>query len=119
MPRGPQLVTIYWRDIPTQVNGANRREKHQQLLHPRFMKAVDRAAMRAGITTHTEYIGQWRRESEPAEAETLADLTSARAAQIEQDFPLSELDRYVATGGYDPQTHDAIAAPDSPGDQRD
>ncbi len=119
MPRGPQLVTIYWRDIPTQVNGAHRREKHQVLLHPRFMKAVDRAAMTAGITTHTEYIGQWRRASEPVEADELAELTAARATQIEEDFPLSELDRYVATGGFDPETHDAISASTSSGDSRD
>ncbi len=109
MARGPQLVVIYWRDIPTQVNGAHRREKHQIQLHPRFMKAVDRAAMAAGITTHTEYIEQWRRSSTPADVETLAEETRQLAEELETKFPLSELDRFVATGGYDPATHEPLS----------
>lgn len=114
MPRGPQLVVIYWRDIPTQVNGMHRREKHQIQLHPRFMKAVDRAAMAAGITTHTAYIEQWRRDARSADIATLAEETRSLADEIEATHPLDELNRYVATGGWSPTTHSPIDAGSEP-----
>lgn len=121
MARGPQLVVIYWRDIPTQVNGMHRREKHQIQLHPRFMKAVDRAAMAADITTHSDYIEQWRRDSRPADVTTLAAQTRALADGIEATHPLDELNRYVATGGWSPSTHspidpDGTSSSNHPGD---
>ena len=108
MARGPQLVIIYWRDIPTQVNGMYRREKHQIQLAPRFMKAVDRAAMAAGITSNSAYIEEWRRETRPADVDALATETRAMAEELEAAFPLTELDRYVVTGGWSPATHDPL-----------
>lgn len=102
MPRGPQLVVIYWRDIPTQVNGMHRREKHQIQLHPRFMRTVDRAAMAAGITTNSDYIAEWRRESRPVDPGELAEATRALADELEAAFPLEVLHRYVATEGWSP-----------------
>ena len=112
MARGPQLVVIYWRDIPTQVNGMHRREKHQIQLHPRFMKSVDRAAMVAGITTNSDYIEQWRRDSVVVDPEGLAAATSVLADELDAAFPLEELNRYVATGGWSPDTHPAIEPTD-------
>lgn len=108
MARGPQLVIIYWRDIPTQVNGMHQREKHQIQLPPRFMKAVDRAAMAAGITSNSAYIEEWRRETRPVDVDALAAETRAMAEQLETAFPLTELDRHVATGGWSPATHDPL-----------
>ena len=68
MPRrergGSEVVTIYWRDIPAQVNGQNGRERHQVLLSSKFQRAVDRAKRKAGIYTAEEDIAQWHRTSD-------------------------------------------------------
>ncbi len=100
--RSAQLVIIYWRDIPSQVNGMAGGEKHQILLKPRFEKAIDRAAMKAGITSASDYVSQWRRETLAA----AGDITSeakALAARLEDAFPLERLDRYVDNGGFAPE----------------
>ncbi len=66
MPRDRSvLVTIYWRDIPAQVNAQVGRERHQILLPNRFQRAVDRAKRKARIYTSAEDIAQWRRETKP------------------------------------------------------
>jgi hypothetical protein len=76
------------------------------------MKSVDRSAMVAGITTNSDYIEQWRRDSRPIDAEGLAAATSALADELDAAFPLDELDHYVATGGWSPETHPTIRPAD-------
>ncbi len=103
--RNPQLIVIYWRDIPSQVNGASGAEKHQVLLKPRFEKAIDRAAMTAGLTQASDYVNEWRRETQPAHGD-IAAAAQALAAELEAAFPLTVLNEYVATGGFAPTNSD-------------
>ena len=55
MPRrergASEVVTIYWRDIPAQVNGQSGRERHQVLLSSKFQRAVDHDKRNTGIYT--------------------------------------------------------------------
>jgi hypothetical protein len=58
-----KLITIYWRDIPAQVLArTGRRSAFEKELAPRFQKAIDRAAMRAGCGSSDKYLGYsaWR-----------------------------------------------------------
>ncbi len=128
MPRGPQLITIYWRDIPAQVNGVpprvrgqGRSAKHQELLLPRFQKAIDRAAMVADITTATAYVAEWRQESVAADGDDYVEAAKAEAARLDAEFPLERINEFVATGGWDPArpeeervAADAASSLDSP-----
>ncbi|MFW2383957.1 MAG: virulence factor [Acidimicrobiales bacterium] len=105
MPRrrtGPELVIIYWRDIPTHVNGVDGRTKHQFPLKPRFEQAVDRAAMREGLSEASAYIGEVRRESRPAGEDPRAEA-EALAAALDAKFTLETLNIYVANGGFAPE----------------
>ena len=97
---GAKLITIYWRDIPAQVNAGSGENKHQVLLKPRFQKAIDRAAMVAGITSASDYVNEWRQAAAPlsGEANTAADEL---ATQIDETFPLERLNELVANGGYE------------------
>ena len=66
MPRGsnnPELIVIYWRDIPAQVNAQRGRERQQYVLPDKFQRAIDRAKRKAGIFTSQEDVAQWRRVS--------------------------------------------------------
>ena len=60
----PKKITVYWRDIPSQVIVKLRRTSGKVMLSPRFQSAIDRAAMRAGKGSSDAYIAEWRRESE-------------------------------------------------------
>jgi hypothetical protein len=104
MPRratgGPEVVTIYWRDIPAQVNGQNGRDRHQVLLSSKFQRAVDRAKRKAGIYTAEEDIAQWRRSSEPcAEGDHVA-AAEARAAALEAEYTREHLGKLAYGGGF-------------------
>ncbi len=101
--RKPHLVVIYWRDIPSQVNGSSGAEKHQVLLKPRFEKAIDRAAMTAGLTQASDYVNEWRRETQPANGD-IAAAAQSLATKLEEAFPLTVLNEYVAAGGFAPTT---------------
>jgi len=103
MPRGgkgPELVVIYWRDIPAQVNGQLGRERHQVLLSDKFQRAVDRAKRKAHIDTAAEDVAQWRRESRPCDVD-LAAAAEALAEQIENEFTRERLGLLAFAGGWE------------------
>jgi len=74
-----KLITIYWRDIPSQIVAKAGRRSAKVRLANRFQEAIDRAAMRAGKGSSDAYLSEWRRDSRhcsddlEAEAQTAAD----------------------------------------------
>ena len=80
------LVLISWRDIPAQVNGGSGASRAQRILPRRFQRAIDRAAMVAGKTQASEYVGEWHRTLIPAEAEDPESAAIAAAAALEEAF---------------------------------
>ena len=99
-PKGPELVVIYWRDIPAQVNAQLGRERHQVLLSDKFQRAVDRAKRKAHIYTAHEDIAQWRRESQPCEGD-LAAAAEALASRLEGEFTRERLGLLAFAGGWE------------------
>ena len=95
---GATLTVIYWRDIPAQVIARDGDKTHKLVLHPRFQVAIDRSAMQAGKAEFDDYIGEWRRESEPCGDDVEAEAT-ARAAQLEADFSKEVLAGLASNGG--------------------
>ena len=94
-----KLISIYWRDIPAQVVGrAGRKSSCKKELAPRFAKAIDRAAMRAGRGSSDAYLEDWRRVSEDVEGD-LAVLVDERVAALEQEFDADTLEKVVKAGG--------------------
>ena len=96
------LVLISWRDIPAQVNGGSGENRVQRILPRRFQRAIDRAAMVAGKTQASEYVGEWRRTVIPGDAADPESAAMATAAELEEAFPRQRLDEFVKTGGWDP-----------------
>lgn len=100
--QGPLVVTIWWRDIPAQVNGQDGTRREQVELPPRFRWAIERAAKRGGLTDVHEFTRQWRRTSVPGEAGVdLGEAVRAAAARLVADHPEERLRYLVRTGGLD------------------
>lgn len=93
-----KLICIYWRDIPAQVVGREGRKSVKKELAPRFAKAIDRAAMRAGRGSSDAYLEDWRRESEEISGD-LEQQVQERAAELERDFDEDLLESVVKAGG--------------------
>lgn len=96
-----KLISIYWRDIPAQVVGRQGRENFKKELEPRFAKAIDRAAMRAGRGSSDAYLADWRRETEAVSGD-LEKIVAERVAQLEAEFDDEFLEKVVKAGGQVP-----------------
>ena len=94
-----KLICIYWRDIPAQVVvRAGRKNGVKKELAPRFAKAIDRAAMRAGRGSSDAYLEDWRRESEEVSGD-FEVLVAERVAALESQFDPEFLETVVKAGG--------------------
>jgi hypothetical protein len=94
-----RLIIVYWRDIPAQVMGRRgRTTAFKQALNPRFQRAIDRAAMRAGRGSSDDYLADWRRESRPCDTD-LELAVKEEARRLEEMFPADALEAVVRAGG--------------------
>jgi hypothetical protein len=99
--RAAEIVTIYWRDIPAQVNGQSGRERHQVVLSGKFQRAVDRAKRKAGIYTAEADIAQWRRTSTPCnEGSDVVAAAEAQAIALEAEYSKEYLGKLAYAGGF-------------------
>jgi cvfA/B/C family virulence factor len=95
-----ELVVIYWRDIPAQVNAQEGRDRHQIVLGGKFQRAIDRAKRKAGIYTADEEVAQWRRESRTIDGD-LAEEAQAAADAIEGEYRSDRLGLLAYYGGWE------------------
>ena len=93
-----KLITVYWRDIPAQVIGRSARTRIKRELSPRFAKAIDRAAMRAGRGASDAYLADWRRDSRPCDGD-LEGAVESEAARLEHQFSDDVLEAMIRAGG--------------------
>lgn len=97
---GNEIVVIYWRDIPAQVNGQAGRSRHQVVLPAKFQRAIDRAKRKAHIVTAHEDVAQWRRVSTPSSGDVAAEA-DALAAAIEAEYSRDRLGLLAFAGGFE------------------
>jgi Virulence factor len=93
-----KLITVYWRDIPAQVIGRQGRENFKKELSPRFAKAIDRAAMRAGRGSSDAYLDDWRRVSRRCDTD-LEQTVHGEVEKLEREFSGELLENVVKAGG--------------------
>ena len=86
-----KLITVFWRDIPSQVMVRKGRDTQKVLLSSRFQEAIDRAAMRAGKGSSDAYLTEWRRETVSCDDADLEQVVQARAEELESGFSDDEL----------------------------
>jgi len=97
----PDLITVYWRDIPAQVIAKQRRNTAKVELDERFADAIDRAAMRAGAGSTDAYLEEWRRVSVPCGSDLQAEADAA-AAELEAAYDKQRLMTLIRNEGKEP-----------------
>lgn len=108
-----KMTIVFWRDIPAQVIVKDARSTAKKVLDPRFAKAIDRAAMRAGRGRSDLYLSDWRRESRSVEGD-VEKIASDEAARLESRFPPQVLNAVVKAGGVLGANENEPAALDGP-----
>jgi 5-methyltetrahydrofolate--homocysteine methyltransferase len=101
----------YWKDIPTMVTAREGRTRTKTELSPRFMVAVDEAAMRLNLIGSDAYMEAWRRSEWIPRDGTPESLAAAVAAELEEDYSPAQvrtmLDNYGPSKGGDVSGTDA------------
>ena len=98
--RDRELVVIYWRDIPAQVNGQVGRERHQVLLSDKFQRAVDRAKRKAQHL-HRPRGHRPVAPREPAVRRRSRGGGQALADRIEREYTRDRLGMLAFAGGWE------------------
>ena len=93
-----KLVTIYWRDVPAQVNAQNGRQRVSLLLPARFQRATQRAAVVSRQKNAHDFVRHWRRTDKPC-GDDLAAEAAAEVFRIEADYSPERLSALVEAGG--------------------
>ena len=95
----PQVIVVYWRDIPAQVIVGKGRGGAKVQLSERFEQAIDRCAMQVGARDTDAYLAEWRRGAPYVVPGDPAEVASAEAARIEAEIDAVRLKRLVENGG--------------------
>ena len=95
----PKVITIYWRDIPAQVNAKAGRKRAKKLLPDRFQHAIDRAAMRAKKIDADAYLDDWRRQSVNKQGNDLDELVKETANLLNNEYNEEKLEAMVRNKG--------------------
>jgi Virulence factor len=94
----PQLITIWWRDIPMQVIAREGRQNVKRILDKRFQFAVDKAAMNANKKSYGDYIEEMGR-AERACGPDLEAEADAEMARLEAAYTKEKLHALIKSGG--------------------
>jgi hypothetical protein len=92
------LTVIYWRDIPAQVTAKGEVGAARVQLTDRFQKAIDAAAMKAGLVDSDAYLDEWRQERRECGEDVEAEA-AAEAARLEEAFDRETLLALTRAGG--------------------
>ncbi len=93
-----ELIVIYWRDIPAQVTAKGEGGAARAELSPRFQKAIDAAAMKAGLVGSDAYLEEWRQDRRPCGDDLEAEV-AAETARLEEEFSREVLLSLTRAGG--------------------
>ena len=93
-----KLTIVMWRDIPAQVIFKQGRNSAKRPLEERFEKAVDKAAMRAGLYGSDGYLSEWRRDT-TACGDDIEAILETTVNQIQTDYTEERLAALIAAGG--------------------
>lgn len=95
-----ELTVILWRDIPAQVSATDGDATARRELPERFQKAIDAAAMTAGLVESDAYLEGWRRTTQSCGADLEAEV-AAEAERLDAAYDRSALLRLTRSGGLD------------------
>ena len=95
----PDVVVVYWRDIPAQVIVGKGRAASKVKLHERFEQAIDRCAMKIGARDADSYLAEWRKADPYSVEGDQAEVAAAEAERIETEFDASRLKSLIDAHG--------------------
>jgi len=94
-----KLITVFWRDIPSHIIFKTKSGIFKKQMSPRFEKAIDRAAMRAGKGSSEAYMADWRRDIRNIKADDPESIVDKEIELLEIMFSDDLLEKTVKSKG--------------------
>ncbi len=96
----PNVTVVYWRDMPAQVIVGKGRRGAKAVLPERFEQAIDRAAMKTGVTGTDDYLNGFRKAAPyPVEGDQ-DEIARAEANRIDAEYGPERLKALVENDGW-------------------
>jgi len=96
----PDIVVVYWRDLPAQVIVGKGRRGAKRQLAARFEQAIDRAAMRSGAHDTESYLADWRKQYLCAKDGRPDVIAEAEARRLEIEYSEDRVKDLIANNGW-------------------
>lgn len=96
----PEVVIVYWRDIPAQVIVGKGRRASKVQLAERFEQAIDRCAMKTGMVGTDNYLSEWRKSSLGQIDGNPNEIAKKVASKIEDGVNNEKLKVLIASDGW-------------------
>lgn len=96
----PDVVVVFWRDIPAQVIVGKGRAASKVKLTERFEQAIDRCAMKVGARDADAYLAEWRKAAPYTVEGDQAEVAASEAARIEAEFDTARLKTLIDADGW-------------------
>ena len=96
----PDVIVVFWRDIPAQVIVGKGRSASKVQLPERFEQAIDRCAMKIGAKDADAYLAEWRKaDPYPVEGEA-TEVAASEAARLVAEYDTERLKTLINAEGW-------------------
>lgn len=96
----PDVIIVFWRDIPAQIIVGKGRRGVKVQLPERFEQAIDRCAMKVGAVGTDAYLADWRKSKPRPVAGDPHDIAASEAARIDAEFDRETILRLIGNDGW-------------------
>ena len=96
----PNVIIVYWRDIPAQVIVGKGRQAAKVQLPERFEQAIDRAAMKIGAEDTDAYLAEWQKGTSYQVDGDPTDIAKSEATRIETKYDHDKIKQLIANDGW-------------------
>jgi len=97
----PQIVIVYWRDIPAQVIVGKGRRAAKSILPERFEQAIDRCAMKIGAKDEDAYLAEWRKAPQGEVEGDPDEVARETAERLDRDYDQARIKALIAADGWE------------------
>jgi len=96
----PNLIVVFWRDIPAQIIVGKGRNASKIQLSERFEQAIDRCAMKIDAKDSEAYLAEWRKSDPLDISGSSEEVAKSHAEKIEKEYNNNKLKELIANNGW-------------------
>ena len=96
----PDVIVVYWRDIPAQVIVGKGRRGAKVQLPERFEQAIDRCAMKIDAKDSDAYLAEWRKAAPYSVDGDQDAVAKAEANRLDAEYDKDKIKQLIAKDGW-------------------